>query len=196
MGRGYRIVMIGGLIAIALLAAMASKEVPKGSLLRRTAEKGGHTHTGAEGHRLLAEGTEAPQFRLTLVRGGQLALADLKGSYVVLVFVTRTCPYCKQFKERLLGMGLSDVNSRLVFITPKPAAEVEVELTDEQQELERVLSATFPVLQDSARTTAKAYNAFPVPTTYLIDEKGVVVASAVGLDEGVKLVDRLIERET
>ena len=192
--KNYRIIFIGGLIAVGLLAALASKEAPQGSLLQ-SAPEGSHSHT-IEGGRpeLLAEGTQAPEFRLTRVGGGSLGLDDLKGSHAALVFVTPTCPYCKEFKTGMLDRDLPDLGDRFVFITPEKSAGVE--LSDEQVELERYVSSTFPVLTDSARSTARLYNANLVPTTYLLDGEGVVVGSAIGPAGGMKLVDQLVERAT
>ena len=193
MDSSYKMVMISGLLAVGLLAAMAAKETPQGPLLQRATDES-HSHSGGSGHELLADGTQAPDFRLKYIDGvGNIGLDDLGGSFSVLVFVTPTCPYCGEFKTKLLDRDLPDLRGRLVFITPPASAEVI--LTEEQLELERYVSSTFPVLSDSAQSTAAAYNANSVPTTYLIDD-GVIVRSAVGAVEGMKLVEQLVEDNT
>ena len=192
MGGSNKTILMGGLLAIVLLVVLAVKDVPEESVIQH-AEEEGHTHLHGSGHGLLTEGTVAPGFRLATTNGTNLQLEDLKGSYTALIFVTPTCPYCKDLKTLLLDRDLPRTD-RLVFITPAEADPGQ--LTSEQRALEANVIATFPVLSDSARTVAKAYSANSVPTVYLLDEEGKIAGAGVGVDEGMKRVEELLEKSS
>ena len=192
MGSSYKTILMGGLLALVLLVAMAVKDVPEEAVIQRTQDEG-HTHLHGSGHGLLTEGTAAPGFRLATANGTNLQLDDLKGSYAALIFVTPTCPYCKDLKTLLLDRDLPRTD-RLVFITPAEADPGQ--LTAEQRALEAKVIATFPVLSDSARAVARAYSANSVPTVYLLDEEGKIAGAGVGVDEGMKRVEELLVKSS
>lgn len=192
MGGSYKTILMGGLLGLVLLAAMVVKEVPEESVIQR-AEEEGHTHLHGSGHGLLTEGTAAPGFRLATANGTNLRLEDLKGSHAALIFVTPTCPYCQDLKALLLDRDLPRTD-RLVFITPAEADPGQ--LTAGQRALEAKVTATFPVLSDSARAVARAYGANSVPTVYLLDEEGKIAGAGVGVDEVMKRVEELLEKSS
>ena len=192
MGGSYKTILMGGLLALVLLVAMAVKDVPEEAVIQRTQDEG-HTHLHGSGHGLLTEGTAAPGFRLATANGTNLQLDDLKGSYAALIFVTPTCPYCKNLKALLLDRDLPRTD-RFVFITPGDADPDQ--LTAEQRALEANVIATFPVLSDSARTVARAYSANSVPTIYLLDEEGKIAGAGVGVDEVMKRVEELLVKSS
>lgn len=174
---------LGGVLALLLLGALAFKDLPEAPLLQRV--------VAGERSRL-PKNTAAPDFRLPGVNRESMGLADLKGSPSLLIFVTPTCPYCKQLKEELAARGMPDLQDRLVFITAKASASQE--LPAELQALEAKVASLFPVLQDSAGSVSASYQATSVPTTYLLDEEARVVDSAVGVPAGLKLVQKLVDQ--
>ena len=192
MGGSNKTILMGGLLAIVLLVMMVMKDVPEESVIQRAQDEG-HTHLHGSGHGLLTEGTAAPEFRLATADGRDFRLEDLKGSHAALIFVTPTCPYCKDLKTLLLDRDLPRTD-RLVFITPAEADPGQ--LTAEQRALEANVIATFPVLSDSARAVARAYSANSVPTVYLLDEEGKIAGAGVGVDEGMKRVEELLEKSS
>ncbi len=194
MDSHYKRVMMGGGLGIALLVGMMMKETPEESRVQRTVTvQEGHSHEGGPGHELLAEGTAAPDFRLPMTDGKTLGPEDLRGSYSILLFVTPTCPYCKELKTRLLDRDVP-VKDRLIFITP---GGVDPEkLSAEQRKVEAHVAAAFPVLSDRSRTIAGEYNAAAVPTAYLLDEEGRIAGAGLGVEEGMALVERLLEKSS
>ena len=95
----------------------------------------------------------------------------------MLVFVTPSCPYCKELKTEVLARELPDVDDRLVFITisvPDSSAPREI------VELETSLAGVYTVAVDSGGLAFEAYRARTVPTTYLIDSEGRIARSARG----------------
>jgi peroxiredoxin len=180
--RAHKPSLVGGALALLLLGVLAFKELPHDSLLQRVVD--------SERSRL-PRNTTAPDFSLPGINRTAMSLADLKGAMSLLVFVTPTCPYCKQLKEELITRNLPDLKERLVFITAK--TQTAQELPAEVQALEKKVVSQFPVLEDSSGSVAASYQATNVPTTYLLDGEGKVVDSAVGAPEGLKLAQKLVD---
>jgi peroxiredoxin len=177
----YQPGIVGGVLAVALVGALLVAEAPESSLLQRLVVKAKSR---------LPRGTAAPDFQLPGVQGDGMALQDLRGASSVLMFVTPTCPYCKELKQSLIDEGLPDLHHRLVFISrgskqlEAPPAEV--------QALEGQIAGLFPVLQDTTGGVSAAYKALSVPTTYLLDGEGQIQDSAVGVPGGLELVQELV----
>ena len=169
----------GGLLALALTGALAVVDGPPGSLLHRLPRSKWQQ---------LPPGIPAPDFHLAGVSGPGLQLADLKGRTFALVFVTRTCRYCDEFKAHLLDAGLSDLDGRLVFIHgPDDSAAP----APPEDSVEARIRDRYPVLQDPTGETSLAYYAVSVPTAYRMDPEGVVEAAARGLGPVLELVEEL-----
>lgn len=175
--------LIGGVLSLLLLGVLTFKDLPNTALLQRTV---------ARENSRLSKGTAAPDFQLPTASGETLGLDNLKGAMSLLIFVTPTCPYCKQLKESLVAQGGPDLKNRLVFITAKTHSAQE--LPAEVQALEAKIVHLFPVLQDTAGSTAQAYKAQSVPTSYLLDKDGKVIDSGVGAPEGLKLAQKLMDQ--
>ncbi len=177
----YQPGIVGGVLAVALVGALRVAEAPESSLLQRLVVKGKSR---------LPRGTAAPDFHLPGVQGEGMALQDLRGASSVLMFVTPTCPYCKELKQSLIDEGLPDLHHRLVFISR--GSKQREELSAEVQVLEGQVAGLFPVLQDTTGGVSAAYKALSVPTTYLLDGEGQIKDSAVGVPGGLELVQQLV----
>lgn len=121
-----------------------------------------------------ARGEQAPQFRLALLSGGTLDLADLRGKPVVVNFMASWCPPCRaempafekawqQHKDRVVfvGVAVEDTES---------AAKALVEKT----------GVTYPVGLDEGNGIARAYELKGMPTTVFLDPNGAVVKRVTG----------------
>ena len=177
--------LAGGLLALGLIAALATGEPPEGrdpqsSLLLRVVD---------EGAALLSRGTFAPDFELPDAAGeNTVSLGDLKGESAAAVFVSFSCPYSRQLMRTVLDESLPDLGKRLLFIQQGDTGR---EPTQEEANLQAELVAQFPLLEDADGSTFDAYKTSGVPTTYLLDSEGKVAASGVGEPEGAKLVRAL-----
>ena len=107
MGRNaLKPLLAGGLLALGLIAALATGEPPEGrdpqsSLLLRVVD---------EGSSLLSRGTPAPDFDLPDAAGeNTVSLGDLKGESAAAVFVSFSCPYSRQLMRTVLDEGLPDL---------------------------------------------------------------------------------------
>jgi hypothetical protein len=138
----------------------------------------------------LFPGAVAPNFHLTGAQGERIGLEELKGEPFTLVFVTPTCPYCRQLKEEVLGLDLGHAADRLLFISGQAGAAT---LPPEVLDLEERLSRRFAVLKDTSRAVFNAYKNSGVPMTYSIDAEGRITAKAVGAPGSLELIRQVAE---
>lgn len=123
-------------------------------------------------------GEQAPDFQLTQLNGENvenLRLSDLKGKGVMLNFWATYCEPCKrempymeslypQYKEK--GVEIVAVSVDMT--------EIVINKFVNQYDL------TFPILHDKSSEVMDAYGIKPLPTTYFIDENGVIVERVLG----------------
>ncbi len=157
--------------------------------------------------RAIKAGDLAPDIRLPDARGGQVRLRELlaKGPVVVSFYRGGWCPYCNLELRALQNAlpAIRQLGAELVAISPQTPDESLS--TAEKSEL------AFAVLSDTGSATAKAYGiafdlaeelrpiytrfghslpdkngddswVLPIPATYVIDTKGVVVLAFVDVD--------------
>lgn len=179
----FRFHLIGGLLTLVCFSVLAMTELPRSPLIQRIIPK----------HGWLPWNMQAPDFYLATAQGQEISLKQLKGSSTMLIFVTPNCPYCKKLKEELLQKELPDLQNHVVFISQKSGSQ---KLHPEWQKLESQLTDRFLVLQDTTGSVFEAYNAQSVPATYWIDERGKVRTSGVGVPMGLKMLQKLIDRES
>ncbi len=115
---------------------------------------------------LLPTGVEAP--------GELVHLADLKGQRIGLVFVTPTCPYCNRLEEQLEAFSLPQ--DRYLLVVCK-GGKVDA------QKIEKAHALRFSILVDSTGEAHQTYHVSSVPLVYLVDEAGMVEASARGVTD-------------
>lgn len=119
-------------------------------------------------------GTKAPGFTLSDLSGHVVTLAGYRGRPVLVNFWATWCPGCQQEmpdlealyeKDRKDGVGLLalSVDDSRQPVLPFVAR----------------MNPTFPILMCDPNT-AKAYDIFGLPTTFLVDQDGVIVKKYVG----------------
>ncbi len=130
----------------------------------------------------LKAGTPAPDFRLPQLDGGELALAELRGQTVLLVFSDPECGPCQALAPQLEQLQRRQPDLKLVMISRR----------DEDANRKKVaeLGITFPVLLQKEWEISKLYGIFATPVAYLIDATGVIVHDvAKGADAILELVN-------
>jgi peroxiredoxin len=126
----------------------------------------------------------APEFRLPRLDGGDLALSDVRGKFVSLVFSSPLCGPCNTLAPKLEKFHRKLPELELVMISQGEP--------DENRKKVEEHGLTFPVLLQKQWEVSRAYAYFATPVAYLIDEVGTIAADvAVGVDGVVDLMTRI-----
>jgi peroxiredoxin len=138
----------------------------------------------------LKAGTVAPEFRLPRLDGhGELALSDLGGRPVFLVFSSPGCGPCNTLAPQLEKFHREHPELELVMISKGEPKENRAKVKEHR--------LSFPVVLQQQWETSRQYAMFATPVAYLIDEDGVVTADvAVGVDPILDLLTKAGHRAT
>lgn len=115
----------------------------------------------------LAIGGKAPDFEVKTLKGESVKLSDYKGKKVMLNFWATWCPPCKEEMpdmEKFYQQASEDVVILAVNIDPQ--YNVKQFVTE--------MGVTFPILLDEKDKVNSMYQVLTIPTTYFIDEKGII----------------------
>ena len=119
----------------------------------------------------------APALRLKDLDGTVHDLARLKGRVVLVNFWATWCPPCRRempSMERLSQALRSEAFSVLAVDVGEDADTIDAF----NGQLDT--APTFPILLDTKSRTMQAWNVAGLPTTFLVDRQGRIVASAIG----------------
>jgi peroxiredoxin len=116
----------------------------------------------------LAKGTTAPAFRLPLLEGGELALADYRGRPVLLVFSDPGCGPCQELAP-ILNQHYSQNRGIEVIMISRGDHEANRRKAEEH-------GLRFPVALQKQWEISRLYGMFATPIGYLIDEQGIIAA--------------------
>lgn len=127
-------------------------------------------------------GTKAPDFKLSAMTGEKVKLSDYRGKKVILNFWATWCPPCKAEMPHMESFYKANKDKGITILA--------VNLTsmdkgkDEVQKFLNDNGLTFPILLDETGMIGTKYQAFTIPTSYIIDTKGVIQKKMVGpMDE-------------
>jgi thiol-disulfide isomerase/thioredoxin len=126
----------------------------------------------------LKEGTEIVDFELQDLSGATHRLSDFRGKVVFLNFWATWCGPCRfempsmeKLYQRLKEEGLEIVA---------------VNLQEDRSSVEQFVDEyglSFPVLLDTTGRIGATYGARSIPTTYIVDREGLVIAGTIGTRE-------------
>jgi peroxiredoxin len=123
----------------------------------------------------LKAGAVAPDFRLPRLEGGELALADLRGGRVLLVFSDPECGPCDDLAPRLQQLHLKRRDLQIVVVSRRDAEASRAKASS--------LGLTYPIVMQQQWEISLKYEMFATPIGYLIDDRGIVVDDvAVGME--------------
>lgn len=132
----------------------------------------------------LREGAEAPDFELTTLAGEKVKLSDYRGKKVILNFWATWCPPCKAEMPHMQNFYEENKD--------KGVEIVAVNLTNMDKGMEDIKTfvkdygLTFPIPLDEEGVAGTTYQAFTIPTSYILDENGVITKKIVGpMDENM-----------
>ena len=119
----------------------------------------------------------APALALPDLEGKTHDLAALKGKVVLINFWATWCPPCRREMPSMERLQQA--------LAGEPFVVLAVDVGEDADTIEAFTSQldavpTFPILLDTRSRTMQAWKVAGLPTTYLVDQQGRVVASAIG----------------
>jgi peroxiredoxin len=124
----------------------------------------------------LKGGTPAPDFRLPRLDGrGALALSDLRGRRVLLVFSSPGCGPCDALAPELEKFHRGHPELEVVMVSKGEPKENRAKVREH--------GLSFPIVLQQQWEISRRYAIFATPIAYLIDEQGILARDvAVGLE--------------
>jgi peroxiredoxin len=130
------------------------------------------------------EGKPAPDFQLATLDGQTIKLSDYRGKKVILNFWATWCPPCKaemphmkNFYEQNKDKGIEIL---AVNLTKSDNGKAAVETFAKDNQL------TFKIALDEDGRIGMQYQAFTIPTSYIIDSNGIITKKIIGpMDENM-----------
>lgn len=156
--------IVGGIVLLALLlgAAWAMWIAPQSQASEGTAMRP-------------SAGQPAPDFRLTLLDGSTLSLADLRGQVVVLNIWASWCPPCTEELPALQSVWTSYQDADVVLV----GAAYQENEKDVRAAVESY-GLTYPIGLDTNDRIASTYGITGVPETFIIDAEGRIAYVHIG----------------
>ncbi|WP_141432356.1 peroxiredoxin [Bacillus sp. 03113] len=111
-------------------------------------------------------GSNAPDFELTNLFGEKVKLSDYRGKKVILNFWATWCPPCRVEMPEM--QKFSDENDDVVILA------VNIDPQFEVRSYVQKMNIHFPILLDEKDIVNELYQVLTIPTTFFIDEKGVI----------------------
>lgn len=115
-------------------------------------------------------GQQAPSFAVPKLGGGEAGLADYRGRIVVMNLWASWCPPCRAEMPDLERLYLA-YRSRGVVVLGVDQGES----AERTQRFAQSLGITYPILLDQDQRYGRVYAALGLPTTLIVDRRGVVV---------------------
>lgn len=136
------------------------------------------TDKSAEPNIGIEKGDVAPDFQLTTLDGKQVKLSDYKGKKVILNFWATWCPPCIA--------EIPDLEKFYSSYKDKDVVIIGVNLTKAEKNQSVVKDfikssgITYPVPLDTENLASRVYQVSVIPTSYVIDSRGIISEKVVG----------------
>lgn len=139
---------------------------------------------------------KAPNFCLKDLNGKMIELKSFNGNVIFLTFWATWCGPCKKEMPSFEALYQKFKNKNFSFF----AISVDYENPNSVAEFIRKHGYSFPVLVDPKNNTIDLFEIRGIPTTIIIDKKGMIIGRAVGQrdwskPEVISLINFLIEKK-
>ncbi|MEE9513791.1 MAG: TlpA disulfide reductase family protein [Anaerolineales bacterium] len=119
----------------------------------------------------------APDFTLESLSGDQISLSDMRGKAIVLNLWASWCPPCREEMPALQRVYQENHERGLEVLAVNMTAQDNIAAVED---FVQEFNLTFPILLDTGGEVGNAYLMRALPTTFFIDQKGVVQRVIVG----------------
>jgi len=119
--------------------------------------------------------TDPHAFSLPMLTGGVASLPDFKGRIVILNFWATWCPPCRAEMPSMENLYQRFKDQGLEILA--------VDIGEDINTVRRFIQNnkyTFPVLLDTNNKVSNVYGIEAIPTTYILDREGKIIARVVG----------------
>jgi peroxiredoxin len=123
----------------------------------------------------IQEGQRAPDFELKDLEGRTIKLSDYRGQVVLVNFWATWCAHCRTEFPIIQDAYESNQEEGFVVLAVNVQDRRESVLAYTQE-----LGLTFPALLDPLGRATGSYKARVLPTSYFVDQEGIIVLKKVG----------------
>ncbi|PPA69457.1 peroxiredoxin family protein [Jeotgalibacillus proteolyticus] len=192
------LLLVGGLVTILILNVIEDKNTWEAEQARQlTYEVKPSQNDQAQvvpSDGVLKEGQRAPDFETTTADGETVSLSDYEGKKVILNFWATWCPPCIEempHMQKYYEENAEDQNTEIlaVNLTTRDNGADRVRSFVEDYEL------TFPVLLDESGSLGDQFYAFTIPTTYILNEEGIITKKLMGPMNQEMMIELMEETE-
>lgn len=120
-------------------------------------------------------GDIAPNFTLTNLEGEEVSLSDYQGKGVFLNFWASYCEPCKR-EMPAMEAEYQAMKTEGIEILAINIAESNVAINS----FKNRYGFTYPILLDRDRSVTNRYGVIPIPTSFFINQEGIVVSKFTG----------------
>lgn len=135
----------------------------------------------------------APDFTLKTLDGKEVKLSDYRGKKVILNFWATWCPPCKAEIPHMEKYYKKQAKTDHVEILAVNLTQSDKD-EDYIRDFVKSYDMTYPVLLDTKGDQQKQYEVVTIPTTFIIDTKGIIQKKIVGpMDQNmmIKTIDSI-----
>lgn len=165
----------------------SSNEVNEVVIENKTNEKDNQSTVENQPSTTIPEvGKEVPDFTLKNLNGEEVSLSDYKGKIVIVNFWATWCKYC--VKEMPDLQKFDDENDEIVVL----AVNVQENYDIVKNYIDNS-AYSFPVLLDETGNISSTYLVSSFPTSFFINEEGILLGSVPGMMTYIQMNDILVK---